>query len=248
MRFDVLSLFPAMFDSPLGESILGKAVEKGLIRFKAHYLRDWAQGRHLVTDDAPYGGGDGMLLKPEPVFRAVEAIREQSPASLVVMLTPQGKPFTQAVARELAQAPGLILLCGRYEGFDERIRENLADREYSIGDYILTGGELGAMVMIDAVSRLIPGVLGGPDSASSDSFSDGLLEHPHYTRPAEFRGMRVPDVLLSGDHARIARWRRQQQLERTLKRRPDLLETAPLTEQDRKYLAALMASGNQEEP
>ncbi len=243
MNFDVISLFPAMFSSPIGESILGKALERGLISFEAHNLRDWATGRHQVTDDAPYGGGNGMLLKPEPVFAAVEEIRSRRPASKVVMLTPQGKRFDQREASELASCDGLIFLCGRYEGFDERIRQNLVDLEYSIGDYVLTGGELGAMVMIDAVSRLLPGVLGGRDSACADSFSDGLLEHPHYTRPAEFRGMSVPEILLSGDHGRIARWRREQQLERTLARRPDLLDSAPLSDEDRRFLDGLKQSG-----
>jgi len=238
MLFDVLTLFPAMFDSPLRESILGRAVERGLVRVAVHNLRDWAEGRHQVTDDAPYGGGDGMVLKPEPVARALDELRRRSPGARVLLMTPQGKPFRQADARELACESGLIFVCGRYEGFDERIRP-LADAEYSLGDFVLTGGELAAMVMIDAVARLLPEVLGSSGSAETDSFADGLLEYPHYTRPVEFRGMRVPDVLLSGNHAAIARWRRKEQLRRTLQRRPDLLADAPLSEDDRRLLEEL---------
>lgn len=238
MTFDVLTLFPAMFASPFTQSILGKAGEKGLIEITTHYLRDWAEGKHQVTDDAPYGGGDGMLLKPEPVARALQDLRQRRPGVRVLLLTPQGRRFDQQAARALAREPGLIFVCGRYEGFDERIRP-MADAEYSLGDFVLTGGELAAMVMIDAVARLLPGVLGASGSAEDDSFEDGLLEYPHYTRPVEFMGERVPEVLLSGNHAAIARWRRREQLRRTLLRRPDLLERAPLTESDRKELAAL---------
>lgn len=246
MTFDVLTLFPAMFDSPFAASVLGKAGEKGLICITAHYLRDWATGKHQVTDDAPYGGGDGMVLKPEPVASALEDLRRLRPGAKVLLMTPQGVPFRRGHARELAQEPGLIFVCGRYEGFDERIRP-LVDAEYSLGDFVLTGGELAAMVMIDAVARLLPGVLGASGSAESDSFEDGLLEHPHYTRPVEFRGSRVPDVLLSGNHAAIARWRRREQLRRTLLRRPELLEQAALTAGDRKELAALRAELAREE-
>jgi tRNA (guanine37-N1)-methyltransferase len=238
MKFDVLTLFPGMFESPLQESILGRAVERGLIRFAAHNLRDWAEGRHKVTDDTPCGGGDGMVMKPEPVARALTALRQDSPDSRVLLMTPQGKRFDQHAASALAQEPGLIFVCGRYEGFDERIR-SLADAEYSLGDFVLTGGELPAMVMIDAIARLLPEVLGSSGSALSDSFSDGLLEYPHYTRPVEFMGMRVPEVLLSGNHAAIARWRRREQLQRTLQRRPDLLLTARLTDADRRTLEEL---------
>jgi tRNA (guanine37-N1)-methyltransferase len=238
MLFDVLTLFPAMFDSPLRESILGRAVEKGLVRVAVHNLRDWAEGRHQVTDDAPYGGGDGMVLKPEPVARALDDLRRRSPEARVLLMTPQGKPFRQQDARELARESGLIFVCGRYEGFDERIRP-LVDAEYSLGDFVLTGGELAAMVMIDAVARLLPEVLGSSGSAETDSFADGLLEHPHYTRPVEFRGMRVPEVLLSGNHAAIARWRRKEQLRRTRERRPDLLAGASLSEVDRRLLDEL---------
>ncbi len=238
MTFDILTLFPAMFDSPFADSILGKAVDRGLIGIAAHNLRQWAEGRHQVTDDAPYGGGEGMVMKPEPVARALQDLRQRAPGSRALLMSPQGRPFRQQEARELASAPGLILVCGRYEGFDERIRP-LVDEEFSIGDFVLTGGELAAMVVIDAVARLVPGVLGNCGSAGSDSFADGLLEYPHYTRPVEFAGQRVPEVLLSGNHAAIARWRRREQLRRTLLRRPDLLVRAPLSEEDRRTLAEL---------
>lgn len=238
MKFDILTLFPAMFDSPFADSILGKAVDKGLIGIAAHNLRQWAEGRHQVTDDTPYGGGEGMVMKPEPVARALEELRSQTPGARCLLMSPQGRPFRQRDARELASASGLILVCGRYEGFDERIRP-MADDEFSIGDFVLTGGELAAMVVIDAVARLIPGVLGNSGSAGSDSFSDGLLEHPHYTRPVEFAGQRVPEVLLSGNHGAIASWRRREQLRRTLLRRPDLLAEAPLSEEDRRTLDQL---------
>ncbi|MBE0598156.1 MAG: tRNA (guanosine(37)-N1)-methyltransferase TrmD [Desulfuromonadales bacterium] len=244
MIFDILTLFPAMFDSPFAGSILGKAAEKELIRIRAHYLRDWAQGRHQVTDDAPYGGGDGMVMKPEPVARALAELKQRAPGSRVLLLTPQGTPFRQTHARQLSREPGLILVCGRYEGFDERIR-TLVDDEYSLGDFVLTGGELAAMVIIDAVARLIPGVLGNSGSAESDSFADGLLEHPHYTRPVEFAGLQVPPVLLSGNHAEIARWRRREQLRRTLHRRPDLLASAPLSAADRQLLEQLRREDEQ---
>lgn len=235
MKFEILSLFPEMFDSPFAGSILGKAIDKGLIEISAHALRDWAEGRHKLTDDAPYGGGDGMVMKPEPVARALSDLRKAAPGAKVLLMTPQGKPFSQSDAASLACEDALILLCGRYEGFDERIR-TMVDAEYSLGDFVLTGGEIPAMAMVDAVARLVPGVLGSAGSAEKDSFSDGLLEHPHYTRPAEYEGMRVPEVLLSGNHAEIARWRRREQLKRTLERRPDLLEKATLTLEDRKLL------------
>jgi tRNA (guanine37-N1)-methyltransferase len=240
MTFDVLTLFPGMFDSPFADSILGKAVDRNLIGIAAHNLRDWAEGRHKVTDDAPYGGGEGMVMKPEPVARALADLRSRQPGSRVLLMSPQGRLFRQADARRLAAEPGLILVCGRYEGFDERIRP-LVDDEYSLGDFVLTGGELAAMVIIDAVARLVPGVLGNEGSAKSDSFSDGLLEHPHYTRPAEFAGRRVPEVLLSGNHAAIACWRRREQLRRTLLRRPELLEKAPLSAADHRMLEELRA-------
>jgi tRNA (guanine37-N1)-methyltransferase len=238
MLFEILTLFPGMFDSPFANSILGKAAERGLIRITPHNLRDWAEGRHQVTDDAPYGGGDGMVMKPEPIARALTELKSRSPAPKVILLTPQGTPFRQKHAIELAGAERLIFICGRYEGFDERIR-TLVDAEYSVGDFVLTGGEPAAIVMIDAIARLVPGVLGNSGSAETDSFADGLLEYPHYTRPVEFAGVRVPDVLLSGNHAEIARWRRRQQLQRTLHRRPDLLETASLSDDDRRLLTDL---------
>ncbi len=239
MIFDVVTLFPDLLASPLQESILGRAIRQDLLTVRCHNLRNWATGRHLTTDDMPYGGGDGMVMKPEPVFRAVEELKQQSPESKVLLMTPQGTPFSQEHACKLALEPGLIFLCGRYEGFDERIRETIVDAEYSIGDFVLTGGELPALVMIDAIARHLPGVLGSEGSAQTDSFSDGLLEYPQYTRPAEFMGLKVPDVLLSGNHARIARWRREQQLLRSLKRRPDLLETAELSAEDRAFLDEL---------
>ena len=256
MRIDILTLFPDMFPCYLDESILKRAQEAGLLSIHLHNIRDYAGGRHRVTDEPPYGGGGGMVLKPEPVFAAVEAVVEQgsrgaeeqgsnSPAHPLtrspplILLTPQGRPFTQPVAQELAQEPWLVLLCGRYEGVDERVRQHLVTDELSIGDYVLTGGELAAMVVIDAVARLIPGVLGAEDAAEVDSFATGLLEGPHYTRPETFRGWSVPDVLRSGHAANIARWRRQQALRRTWQRRPDLLLTAELTEEDKWFLMEL---------
>ena len=230
MIFELLTLFPAMSTSPFADSILGKAVDKGLIDICAHNLRDWAEGRHQVTDDTPYGGGDGMVLKPEPVARALDELRSRGPRPRVLLMTPQGVPFRQQQAQQF--------VCGRYEGFDERIR-TMVDDEFSLGDFVLTGGELAAMVMIDAVARLVPGVLGSSGSAVSDSHADGLLEHPHYTRPALYRDMAVPEVLLSGNHGAIASWRRREQLRRTLQRRPDLLEGAELSKQDRRWLEEL---------
>ncbi len=245
MTFDILTLFPGMFASPFEESILGKAVARDRISVRAHNLRDWAQGHHQVTDDAPYGGGDGMVMKVEPAARALRDLRERVPGAPVILTTPQGRPFRQDDARRLAEYPGLIFLCGRYEGFDERIR-TLVDFEYSLGDFVLTGGELPAMVMIDAVARHVPGVLGSEGSAAGDSFSDGLLEYPQYTRPAEFEGQSVPEVLLSGHHGDIARWRRRMQLARTLERRPDLLDSAPLSDADRELLTELKRERREE--
>ena len=239
MIFDVLTLFPGMFDSPLQESIVGRAIRQGLLQVRAHQLRDWAEGKHLAVDDTPYGGGDGMVMKPEPVARAIAALKQQSPAAKVLLMTPQGTPFRQRHALELANETGLIFVCGRYAGFDERIRQTLVDEEFSIGDFVLTGGELPAMVMIDVIARLLPGVLGSNDSAETDSFMDGLLEYPQYTRPAVYNGVPVPDVLLSGDHGRITRWRREQQIVRTLQRRPDLLEQVVLSSEDRVFLDRL---------
>ncbi len=221
MKIDVLTLFPAMFAGPLDESIIKRARAAGLLDLTVHNLRDYAQDRHKTVDDRPFGGGPGMLLKPEPIFEAVEQLVR--PGTRVILLSPAGRAFNQAIAHELAQADDLLLVSGHYEGFDERIREALADDELSIGDYVLTNGALPAMVIIDAVTRLLPGVLGDEQSAHDDSFSHGLLEYPQYTRPAEFRGMAVPEVLLSGNHAEIARWRAEQSKLRTKERRPDLL-------------------------
>jgi tRNA (guanine37-N1)-methyltransferase len=230
MRIDIVTLFPGIFAGPLGESILGRAQAKGLVEIRIVNLRDWGEGRHRITDDYPFGGGGGMVLKPEPLFACVGTLR--GPGSRVLLLDPQGRPFRQAIARELAQVEHLVLLCGRYEGVDERVRERLVDDEISIGDYVLTGGELPALVVTDALVRLLPGALGDEAAPRKDSFSDGLLEGPQYTRPEEFRGWRVPEVLVSGDHGRIARWRRTQALWRTWHRRPDLLTTAALSQED----------------
>ncbi|MDT8423587.1 MAG: tRNA (guanosine(37)-N1)-methyltransferase TrmD [Desulfuromonadales bacterium] len=242
LRFDVLSLFPAMFVSPFADSILGKALERRLIALVTHNLRDWATGKHKTTDDTPYGGGAGMVIKPEPVARALSDLRQLNPSAPVLLMTPQGRPFDQRAAERLADEPGLIFVCGRYEGFDERVR-GMVDAEYSLGDFVLTGGELAAMTMIDAVARLAPGVLGSTGSAADDSFSDGLLEFPHYTRPVEFAGQRVPDILLSGNHGEIARWRRREQLRRTLQRRPELLDSAVLSASDEQLLAEMRREG-----
>jgi len=222
MKIDVLTLFPAMFAGPLDESIIMRARKTGLLDLKIHNLRDWTHDRHRTVDDRPFGGGPGMLLKPEPIFEAVESVRRAE--TKVVLLSPSGRKFDQAIARELAAEKDLLLITGHYEGFDERVREALADDELSIGDYVLTNGALPAMVVIDAVTRLLPGVLGDDASARDESFSHGLLEYPQYTRPAEFRGLRVPDVLVSGNHAEIENWRREQARLRTEKDRPDLLK------------------------
>ena len=224
MRFDVFTLFPETFTPYLQASILQKAAERGLVGISLHNIRDWARDKHHTTDDTPYGGGGGMVMKPEPVFEAVEAVLGPEPACPVILLTPQGRVFNHTIAEELVQHERIALLCGRYEGVDERIRTGLVTDEISIGDYVLTGGELPAMIVIDAVSRLIPGVLGDPDGAADNSHATGLLEYPHYTRPPEFRGQAVPEMLLSGDHAKIEQWRREQSLLRTLQRRPDLLK------------------------
>jgi tRNA (guanine37-N1)-methyltransferase len=239
MKFDILTLFPAMFDGPFRESIVKRAVEEGLINIRLHDIRAFATDRHKTADDYPYGGGAGMVMKVEPLAAAIEAVKAERPFSRVVLTTPRGKPFDQAIACEMAQEEGLLIICGRYEGVDERVRELFVDDEISLGDFVMTGGELAAMVIVDAVSRLIPGVLGSADSAVGDSFSDGLLEYPQYTRPAEFREVKVPEVLLSGNHQDIAWWRRRQALQRTLAVRSDLLATARLTEKDKKYLQEL---------
>jgi tRNA (guanine37-N1)-methyltransferase len=241
MEFDVFTLLPEVFPSYLESSIIQRARQRGLIEVRVHNIRDWATDRHHVTDDEPYGGGGGMVVKVDPVFAAVESVLGPDAAQKeggcpVILLSPQGRLFNQAVAMELVQHPHLALICGRYEGVDERIREHLVTDQISIGDYVLTGGELPALILIDALSRLLPGVLGDPDGPFDDSHASGLLEYPHYTRPPEFRGWGVPDILVSGDHARIAKWRREQSLRRTFKQRPDLLEKADLNEADRKLL------------
>lgn len=243
MRFDIFTLFPAMFEGPFGDSIIKRAVDAGQLDLRIHNIRDYATGRHKVTDDYPYGGGGGMVMKPEPIFGAVEAVlgetRDPGGAGPIILMDPQGRMFTQAVADELARLPRVSLICGHYEGVDERVREHLVTDELSIGDYVLTGGELPAMIVVDAVARLLPGVLGNPVGAVQDSIASGLLEGPQYTRPADFRGWTVPDVLLSGHHAQVARWRRQAALRRTRDRRPDLLLKTELSEADRQYLDTL---------
>ncbi|WP_025691347.1 tRNA (guanosine(37)-N1)-methyltransferase TrmD [Paenibacillus zanthoxyli] len=262
MRIDVLTLFPEMCEGVFGTSILGKAREKGIARLNAVNFRDYANNKHGSVDDTPYGGGGGMVLKPEPIFAAVEhlldnlegrsdsgdqaiSIAQEESANLrIILMCPQGRTFNQRIAEELAKEKHLIFICGHYEGYDERIREHLVTDELSIGDYVLTGGELPALTVIDAVVRLQPGALGNESSAVTDSFSTGLLEYPHYTRPAEFRGWKVPDMLLSGHHANIEAWRREQSLKRTLERRPELLEQAELTPKDHKLLERLKTELN----
>lgn len=234
-HFELLTLFPKMVEAPLRESILGKAWERGHISIGVADIRDHSVGKHKLCDDAPYGGGAGMVMKPEPLVDSILAARERVPGAQVLLMSPRGRPFTQAVARELARSPRLILVCGRYEGVDERVMPFL-DGELSIGDFVLTGGEFAALCVVDAVARLLPGVLGNEASAGAESFEEGLLEHPHYTRPPEFRGSKVPDVLLSGNHAEVARWRRRKSLAVTKKRRPDLFNQLELTDQDRRLL------------
>lgn len=240
MRIDVLTILPDLFAPFLSTSIVGRACATGAVDVATHDLRDWTTDRHRTTDDYPFGGGPGMVMKPEPVYRALDAIEAMSEEpSTVIVLSPQGRRLDQALVRDLAQRPRLVLVCGRYEGFDERILAR-ADMELSLGDYVLTGGELPAMVLIDAVARLQPGVLGHDDSAADESFTEGLLEYPQYTRPASFLGMDVPEVLTSGDHARIARWRRSEAIKRTAERRPDLIPTAHLSEDERRYAQQLL--------
>ena len=239
MRFDVLTLFPELFSAFLKETILGRAVKAGLVDIRLVNIRSFARGRHLVADDTPFGGGQGMVMKPGPISRALESIDRTKDRSLVLLLTPQGRTFDQPLAWDLSRMEQLILICGRYEGVDERIRTTCVDMELSIGDYVLSGGEIAAMVVMDAVSRLVPGVLGGEKSAQEDSFEDGLLEYPQYTRPRVFKNQEVPEILLSGDHEKIRVWRRTESLKRTLERRPDLLKKAKLTEEDKRILAKL---------
>src|SRR5258705_7214554 len=230
MEFDILTLFPRIFEGPLDESILKRAREAGLVQIRVHDLRGFTHDKHRVVDDKPYGGGPGMLMKPEPIFEAVEKLQRAD--SCVVLMTPQGAPFTQARAKDFAGKPHLIIICGHYEGVDERVREALVDEEVSIGDYVLTNGALAAAVIVDAVTRLLPGAIGHENGAADDSFATGMLEGPQYTRPAEFRGMKVPDVLQSGNHGEVAKWRVEQARQRTQQRRPDLLEVEDSHERD----------------
>ncbi len=237
MKIDVLTLFPEMFDGVFGSSILKKAAEKGAVDYNVVNFREYAENKHKTVDDYPYGGGAGMVLKPQPIFDAVQALSDGTAAKpRVILLCPQGERHSQRKAEELAEEEHLIFICGHYEGFDERIREHLVTDELSIGDFILTGGELGAMVVIDSVVRLLPEVLGNEESHRKDSFSTGLLEHPHYTRPADFRGHKVPDVLISGNHKLIEEWRTKESLRRTWNRRPDLFEAIELEPAQRKWL------------
>ncbi len=230
MRIDIVFIFPEMFGGPFGASIIRRAAEAGLVQITLHDLRDWTDDRHRTVDAAPYGGGAGMVMRAEPWFRAVDSLRESGPRGRTVLMTPQGRPFTQALAGEFAEEDRLILCAARYEGIDERVRAHLVDDEVSIGDFVVSGGEVPAMMIVDAVVRLLPGALGSADSVVEESFNDELLEYPHYTRPAEFRGWSVPDVLLGGNHAEIARWRRGQRIRRTADRRPDLLARADVSQ------------------
>ncbi len=238
MVFEILTIFPAMFESPLDESILGKARERGLIDVRMHNIRDYALDKHQMTDDRPFGGGEGMVMKPEPIVAALAAVKDDGPPARTILLTPQGRLFTQEIARELSGLSRLILVCGRYEGVDERVAEHFTDDQLSVGDYILTGGELAAMIVVDAVTRLLPGALGNADSACADSFSEPVLEFPQYTRPQDFGGLAVPRVLLSGNHEVIRQWRRGQALLRTKIRRPDLFARLELSDQDLALLEA----------
>jgi len=248
MQFEVFTLLPEVFPSYLETSIIKRARERGLISVRVHNIRDYAHDKHHTTDDTPYGGGGGMVMKPEPVFEAIETALEldtnptspqPDPNIPIILLTPQGRVFDQSIAQELSQHEHILLLCGRYEGIDERIREHLVTDEISIGDYVLTGGELPALILIDAIARLLPDVLGDPTGAQDDSHAMGLLEYPHYTRPPEFRGWKAPDVLLTGDHKKIDKWRREQALLRTFNKRPDMLEKTELTKEDLKFVESL---------
>jgi tRNA (guanine37-N1)-methyltransferase len=244
LNFDVLTLFPGILEGPLNESILKRAREKGLLNITIHNIRDYTEDKHKTADDSPYGGGAGMVLKPEPIFNAFEALTaaHSGEGFLTILLSPQGRPLDHRRAERLSEEKRrIVLLCGHYEAVDERVVDALVDEELSIGDYVLTGGELAALVVIDAATRLLPGVLGDEESSYRDSFGDGLLDHPHYTRPAEFRGRKVPEVLLGGNHAEIEKWRRNHALKATLLKRPELLKTADLSDDDREMLAALRA-------
>ncbi len=240
IQIEVLTLFPAMLAAVMSESMMWKAQERGFLSFRSHDIRDYAENKHRQVDDSPYGGGGGMLLKPDVLVRAIEAVKPAAETP-VILLSPQGRLLTHQVALELSYLPQLVLVCGRYEGVDERVRALAISDEISIGDYVLTGGELAALVLIDAVARQIPGLLGAEGAQERDSHADGLLEGPHYTRPPEFRGLSVPPILTSGHHAEVARWRRRQALKRTWQRRPELLERAPLSDADRAWLAQLKA-------
>jgi tRNA (guanine37-N1)-methyltransferase len=237
MRIDVITLFPEMFRGPFDSSIVARARQSGIVSIEMHNLRDWGEGKHHMVDDAPHGGGAGMVLKAGPLFDAVEAIRPLAePAGRVVLLTPQGRLLNESIVRELAEQERLVLICGHYEGVDERVREHLVDDEISIGDYVLSGGEIAAMAVVDAVVRRLPGALGGETSLDEESHAEGLLEYPQYTRPAEFRGWAVPEILLSGNHPEVERWRRRQSILRTARRRPDLLAKAELSDKEKQWL------------
>jgi len=240
VRIDLVTIFPRLCDGPLGEGIVRRAIDGGLVDVRVHDLRDYTSDRHRSVDDVSYGGGPGMVFKPEPLFRAVDAIRGEAAIDTVILTSPQGRRFTQREAERLAALDHIVLLCGRYEGVDDRVREGLATEELSIGDYVLSGGELPALVIVDAVVRLLPGAVGDGESVAADSFSRGMRDYPHFTRPAEFRGWRVPEVLLSGNHAEIRRWRTREALARTLALRPDLLPDAELDTEEREILRALL--------
>lgn len=244
MKFEILTLFPGMFSGPMNDSIIGRGIERGLIELNLWNIRDFAFDRHRTVDDSPYGGGAGMVMKVEPLFTCIEKVKSQRPAAKVLLTSPRGVPFTQKMAQELAELPELIIVCGRYEGVDERVTELCIDQEVSIGDFVLTGGELAAMTIVDAVGRLLPGVLGCDDSAREESFTEGLLEYPQYTRPPEFKGLTVPDVLLSGNHGEIAKWRRNQAIVRTLAARPELLDRVELSPTERKLVSEALEIRN----
>jgi len=239
MVFDILTIFPEIFRSPLSESLIKKALDKGVLQVRIWNLRDFTEDKHRTTDDYPYGGGAGMVMKADPIFRAVEEIKANNPDARTLLLTPQGERFHQGLAKGLSEQKHWILICGRYEGLDERVRLGVVDREISIGDYVLNGGEIPALVFLEVISRYVPGFLGSEQSVEEETFSDGLLEYPQYTRPPVIRGMEVPEILLSGNHSEIKRWRRRESLKRTYLRRPDLLERADLSEEDLEYLAEL---------
>ena len=244
MKFDILTLFPGMFAGPLSESIIGRAIDRGLIDLRLHNIRDYAFDRHRTVDDAPYGGGAGMVMKVEPLYACIQKVRADRPDATVLLTSPRGVPFTQCLASNLAGRPELIIVCGRYEGVDERVTELCIDQEVSIGDFVLTGGELAAMVIVDAVGRLLPGVLGCDESAYDESFAQGLLEYPQYTRPPEFKGHSVPEILLSGNHQEIAQWRRRQTIIRTAIARPELLDRAALSKDERELAEQSMELSN----